>query len=150
MVCVSPFAHIELRSPTRKRGPLMSVMKRVTQRASQACIKCRKSKLKCERDSGSRVCRRCLLTSSSCSHKNQCVVTSAPTKQVYQRYTSTNLHTRPEKELQSVSMDLSYSVSGLLEAFSNAEDVDWLNASGGNQGKSFAKRDLNLIHVHSS
>ncbi|CAG8368956.1 unnamed protein product [Penicillium salamii] len=110
-------------------------MKRVTQRASQACIKCRKSKLKCERDSGSRVCRRCLLTSSSCSHKeNQCVVTSAPTEQIYQRYTSTNFHTRPEKELQSVSMDLSYSVSGLLEAFSNAEDVDWLNASGGNQG----------------
>ena len=42
-------------------------------------------------------------------------------------------------------MDLSSSVGTLLTAFSNAEDVDWLNGSGGEMGKSFAKWTLNDI-----
>ncbi|CAI7601194.1 unnamed protein product [Penicillium bialowiezense] len=87
-------------------------MKRVTQRTTQACAECRRSKLKCEKDPGSRVCRRCLLTSSSCRPKD----------------------IRLEKVSESVPIDLSSSVSGLLEAFSNAEDVDWLNGSGGDMG----------------
>jgi len=36
-------------------------------------------------------------------------------------------------------MDLASSVSGLLEAFSNAEDVDRLSRGGGDLGKTYAK-----------
>ena len=75
-------------------------------------------------------------------------MTYALAKELYERSTDTNSHTRPEQELESVSMDLPYSVNSLLEAFSNAEDVDWLKESGGDMGKTFAKWTTNLISVN--